>query len=100
MRAMFSIWTNIVITQVGRKINKFSFLLCYSRDGNRKYMTFSIITKLFSVLMNILFLNFGVNFFQVRQTHLQIKMVQYFQVLHNSDLERIAMDYRLRKTYF
>ena len=52
---MFSIWMNVVITQVERKINKFSFLPCYSRDGKRKYMTHSIITKLFSVLMNKVF---------------------------------------------
>ena len=90
MRVMFSILMNIVITQVGGKINKFSFLLCYSRNDKGKYMTHSIITKLFSVLMNSLFfLNFGVHFFQVPQTHLQMKMVQYFQVLHSSDLERL-----------
>ena len=55
MGVMFSIWSNIVITQGGGKINKFSFLLCYSRNGKRKYMTHSIITKLFSVLMNRFF---------------------------------------------
>ena len=53
-------------------------------NGKRKYITHSIITKLFSVLMNRFVLNFGVHFFQVPQTHLQMKMVQYFQVL---DLE-------------
>ena len=85
MGVMFSIWSNIVITQVGGKINKFSFLLCYSTNGNRRYMTHSIITKLFSVLMNrcCFFFNFGVHFFQV-QTHLRMKMVHYFQVLHRS----------------
>ena len=86
---MFSTWRNIVTIQVGGKINKFSFLLCYSRNGKRKYMTHNIITKLFSVSMNSCFFNFGVHFFQVPQTHLQIKMVQYFQVLHNSDLETL-----------
>ena len=86
---MFFIWSNIVITQVGGKINKFSFLLCYSRNDKRKYMTHSIITKLFSVLMNSYFFLFGRSFLQVTQTYLQIKMVQYFQVLHNSALERL-----------
>ena len=56
---MFFIWSNIVITQVGGKINKFSFLLCYSRNDKRKYMTYSIITKLFSVLMNSFFKFWG-----------------------------------------
>ena len=50
---------NIVITQVGGKINIFSFLLCYSRNGKGKYMTHRIITKLFSVLMNSFFLILG-----------------------------------------
>ena len=90
MRVMFSIWMNVVITQVGGKIIKFSFLPCYSRNGKREYMTHSIITKLLSVLMNkVFFSNFGIHFFQVPQTHLQMKMVQDFQVLHNSDLERL-----------
>ena len=54
---MFSIWSNIVITQVGRKINKFSFLVYATQRmvGKRKYMTHSIITKFFSVLMNMFF---------------------------------------------
>ena len=52
-----------MIIQVGGKINKFSFLLCYSKNGKRKYMTHSIITKLFSVF-NEQFFNFGVHFFK------------------------------------
>ena len=51
------------------------------KKGNRKYMTHSIITELFSVLMNRFVFKFGVHFFQVPQTHLQMKMVQYFQIL-------------------
>ena len=94
---MFSIWMNIVITQVGGIINKFSFLPCYSRNGKGKYMTHSIITKLFSVLINSFFFNFGVHFFQVPQTHLLMKMVQGFTQLRSG---KIAIDYRLRKTYF
>ena len=56
--------------------------------GKRKYMTHSIIVKLFSVLMNVSF-KIGVHFFQVPQTHIQMKMVKYFQVLQSSDLERL-----------
>ena len=52
MGAVFSIWSNIVITQAGGKINTFSFLLCNSRNGKRKYILHSIIIELFSVLMN------------------------------------------------
>ena len=53
-------------------------------NGKRKYMTHSIITKLFSGLMNRFVFKFWGPFLQIPQTHLQMKMVQYFQVL---DLE-------------
>ena len=93
MGEMFSIWMNLVFTQVEGKINKFSFLLRYSRNGKRKYMTHSIIAKLFSVLMNSCFFFFqvlgSISFKYNTLTHLRMKMVQYFQVLHSSDLERL-----------
>ena len=58
--------------------------------GKRKYIIHSIVTELFSVLMNRFFLKkIGIHFFYVPQTHLQMKMVQYLQVLHSSDLERL-----------
>ena len=59
MRAIFSIWRNIVIIQVRGKINKFSFLPCCSRNGKCKYMTNGTITKLFFVLMNSFFFIWG-----------------------------------------
>ena len=49
MSVMSSIWRNLVIIQEGGKINKFSFLSCYSRNGKCKYMTHSIITEFIAV---------------------------------------------------
>ena len=93
MRVMFSIWMNIVITQVGGKINKFSFRLCYSRNGKGKYMTHSIITKLFSVLMDSCFFFKFWGPFLLSTTDSSPGFTQ----LRSG---KIAMDYRLRKTYF
>ena len=95
---MFSIQRNIVIIQVGGKINKFLFLLCYSRNGKRKYMTHSIITKLFSVLMNI-FLFWGI-FLSGTTGSSPDENGPIFPGFTQVRYGRIAMDYRLRKTYF
>ena len=99
MRVMFSIWMNIVTTQVGGKINKFSFLLCYSRNGKGKYMTHSVITKLFSVLMNIFFKFWGPFLLSTTDSSPD-ENDPIFPGFTRLRSGKIAMDYRLSKTYF
>ena len=109
MGVMFSIWSNIVFIQVGGKINKFSFLLWYSRNGKRKYVTHSIITKLFSVLMNkiifcfneqLFFFKFWGPFLSSTTDSSPDENGPVFPGLTQLRSGKIAMDYRLRKTYF
>ena len=52
MGVIFSIWSNIVITQVGGKINFHFFYATQGLVDKRKYLTHSIITELFSDIMN------------------------------------------------
>ena len=100
MSAMFSIWMNIIIAPVGGKINTFSFLSCYSRNGKRKYMTHSIITKLFSVLMNSFFFKFWGPFLSSTTDSSPDENSPIFPGFTQLRSGKIAMDYRLRKTYF
>ena len=86
---MFSICSNIVIIYATQGM-----------VGKRKYMTHSIITKLFSVLMNR-FLKKVWGPFLLSTTdsspHENGPIFPGFTQLRSG---KIAMDYRLRKTYF
>ena len=90
---------NIVITQVGGKINKFPFFLCYSRNGKGKYMTHSIITNLFSVfLMNSFFFQFWGPFLLSTTDSSPEENGPIFPGFTKLRSGKIAMDYRLRTT--
>ena len=101
MGVIFSIWSNIVITQVGGKINFHFFYATQGMVGKRKYMTHSIITKLFSVLMKrFCFLNFGGPFLLSTTDSSPDENGLIFPDFTQLGSGKIAMDYRLRKTYF
>ena len=87
---------NIVITQVGGKINIFSFPLCYSRNGKGKYITHRIITKLFSVVMNSFFFNFWGPFLLSTTDSSPDENGPIFPGFTQLRSGKIAMDYRLR----
>ena len=68
--------------------------------GKRKYMTHSIITKFFSVLMNRIFLKNWGPFLLSTTDSSPDENGPIFPGFTQLGSGKIAMDYRLRKTYF
>ena len=87
MRVMFSNWMK------NKQILISSMLL---ENGKRKYITHSIITKLFSVLMNRFVFKFWGSFLSSTTDSSPDENGPIFPGLRSG---RVAMDYRLRKTY-